>query len=517
MASSDAPPSGLWRALATGVTELERLLARGGQGVGLLGSLVALHVTVFVSFPTGAILLAVTLSALGWYTLSHHLLGRGANPVPLRLATAVLEVSLPVVALVVLWVTQGAEYALGSWVPPQLWTVFVAASILRLDARVPVVMATLASGSYAALWFAVLRPSVVSHDLLLYRDDMQLVRVGSLLLTGLAASGAVVVLRRVIDRASVQLRAEDLFGKYRLGPEIASGGMGKVLEATYCPEGGFQRRVAVKLIHPHLATDPEFVDRFRKEAELGARLTHPNIVSTLDFGRVGDTYFLAMEFVDGRPLSELLRERKKAGAPLPARVVAWIASQVASGLEHAHTKATDDAGRTLRVVHRDLSPANVLLDRSGRVRITDFGVSRALGDTTRLHTRQLVGKPGYVPPESLNGTGVDPRSDLWSFGVLIWEMLSNERLFARESEAAALFAVVEGAIPPLKVARPDLGPAWQVLVDQLLQRDRDQRLESATLAREMLDVLLAGEGLPDATELARLVAPEDEVPELPLD
>lgn len=509
--------SGLWGALASGVGDLERMLARAGQGIAIVATVVALHVTIFVSFDTGKWLLCVTSAALAWYSLAHELLRRRFDPIPVRFGTALVEVAVPVVALVVLWRREGAQYALGSWVPPQLWTVFLAASILRLDPRVPAAMGAASAASYAAAWFVLLRPGVTDTTVLLYRDDMQLVRVGSLFLVGVAGSGAVLGLRRVIDHASAQLRSEELFGKYRLGRDIASGGMGKVSEATYCPEGGFERRVAVKLIHPHLANDPEFVEKFREEASIGARLLHPNIVSTLDFGRVGNTYFLAMEFVDGRPLSELLRDSRASGVPLSPAVVAWVAAQVAAALDHAHVEATDDAGRPLRVVHRDLSPANVLVDRAGRVKLTDFGVARALGDTTRVHTTQLVGKPGYVAPEALNGGGVDPRSDLWSLGVMVWEMLANQRLFSRDSEAGALFAVMEAAIPPLSIVRHGLAPEWQEVVGALLVRDRDRRLATAAAAQRAFERLAAAEGGTGAAELGRLVAPEDEADELPLD
>jgi serine/threonine protein kinase len=513
--SSDG--TGLWRALASGVGDLEQLLTRAGQGITLAGALIALVVTLFVSRDMGFVLLCLTASAFGWYTLVDRLRRRRVAPGALRLLTGALEVLIPLATLLVAWFTQGPEYALGSWVPPQLWSVFLAASILRLDPRAPAAMGLAAAATYGLAWALVLRPTLRDHHLLLYRDEMQLVRVGSLLVTGLAGSAAVLGLRRVIARAATELRAEDLFGKYVLGGEIAAGGMGRVLHATYCPEGGFRRRVAVKLIHPHLAQDPAFIDRFRQEAEIGARLVHPNVVATLDFGKVRDTYFLAMEYVDGRPLSEIARERRAAGAPLPTRVVAALAVQVAAGLEYAHERATDDAGRPLRVVHRDLTPANVLLDRAGRVRILDFGVAKALGDTTRAHTAQLVGKPAYLAPEALRGQGSDPRADLWSLGVVIWELLANDRLFARDTEAASLFAVVDAPIPRPDDRRPDLHPGWQSLLDGLLARDPDQRAGSAAAVRAALEALEAAEGPPAPGELAALASPEHEAADLPLD
>jgi serine/threonine-protein kinase len=511
---TDPPP--LWQALESGVTELEIILARGGQGVGVVGIVLAVWVATFVSRETGAVLAVVVAATLSFYTAVHALLRRGIAVRTLRFVAPLFEVAVPAAVLWILGRTEGAAYAVGSWVPPQLFCVFIAASILRLDPRVPLAMGALAAALYGAIWFGDLRAHV-DPTMTLYRTEMQLVRMGSLVLTGVACAGAVLSLRAAIAEASSQLRSKELFGKYRLGRDLASGGMGRVVEALYCPEGGFQRRVAIKLVHPHLSQDPHFVDRFRHEAELASLLAHPNIVQALDFGRVGDTWFLVMEYVDGRTLHDVLGERRRGARPLPPRLVAELGRQIADGLDHAHVRAVDETGRPLRVVHRDLSPSNVMIDRSGRVRITDFGVARALRGSDRILTENLVGKPAYVSPEALQGEGVDERSDLWSLAVVLWEALANRRLFQRDHDGAALLAVVEAHIPPLAEVRPEAGPTWQAFFDRALSRDRSARFPTAAELRDALAAVVAAEGPVPPHEVGELVAAEEELDELPLD
>ncbi len=514
--SARPEPPGLWSALESGVGELEVVLARGGQGVALITTVVALYVAVMVTRRTGMILSVVSIASLLFYTAAHALLVRDVGRRALRIVIPLVEIGVPSSALYILALTEGPEYALGSWVPPQLFSVFIAASILRLHPMIPLLMGTLSAAAYGAIWWAVIAGQVDS-SFLLYRPEMQITRMISLVLTGGVCAAGVRSLRGAIGLANTRLRQQELFGKYRLGERIASGGMGSVHEALYCPEGGFERKVAIKLIHPHLATDPGFVDRFRREAELCSQLLHPNIVAALDFGRIHDTYFLAMEFVDGRPLSALLRERRRMGRPLAPRAVAWIGLQLAEALHHAHAVATDSHGNLLQVVHRDLSPSNVLIGRSGRIRMADFGVARALGAATHLETKTLVGKASYVAPEQLHEQTVDPRADLWSLGVVLWEALTGDRLFHREHEGATLLAVVTDDVPSVSSVRDGLDPEWDAFLDAALQRDPDQRIPSAAVMRARLDVLVRLEGPPLTSEIAELLLDEAELPDLELD
>jgi len=493
--SSDVPPADpptpatteglLWQTLTANTLDLELMMARAGQAAGVVCILLALFMAFGAGARMGPALVGVSLFVTFGYTLVHSLLSRGAGRERLAWLMPTMEAVFPSLIMGLMAVTQGPAYALGSWVPPQLFAFFLVASILRLRTDVPLAMGAAASLSYAAVYFVVILP-VVDDDLLLHKPSVQLVRVLALFLMSGVVSLGVRALRTNIGAAGRTMRSQELFGKYRIGEPIASGGMGRVVEALYCPEGGFQRRVAIKLIHPHLASDPAFVDRFRVEAELSSRLHHPGIVAALDFGRSDETWFFVMEFVDGIPLSKLLKDNRLAGLWLEPRLVVTMGLQLCDALDHAHAQARDQHGGLLRVLHRDLSPSNILVDRSGQLKISDFGVARALGSDDSLHTKNLVGKPSYVAPEALKNEPVDERSDLWSLAVVLWEALTNDRLFKRTNEAATLLAVLEDPLPRLDEVRPALGPDWQQFFDTALQREPTARFPSAAAMRDAL-------------------------------
>jgi serine/threonine protein kinase len=482
-----------------------------GQGVGLLGAVAAALTAALISPWAGGGLLLVALLLVTFYSAMHLLLEHRVELPALPWVAPTFEVVLPALAWWILARTGGAELAVDSWVVPLLFAIFVAASILRLDPRLPLGMGSAAALLYGFVWWTEQPAAGVPGQEL----SLQLVRMGSLVGVGLAASLGVRSLRQVLDarRAAPQ---RELFGKYRLGREIASGGMGRVVEAAYCPEGGFERRVAMKVLHPHLASQPGYVERFRTEAEIAARLAHPNIVSALDFGRVNETWFLVMEYVDGRTLQDILAEHRRRDRPLHPRVVAWLGQELAQGLDYAHRGARDEHGKLLGVVHRDLSPSNVLLDRAGGVRITDFGVARMLRGEA-LHTGTLMGKPAYVAPETIQNQKTDERSDLWSVGVILWEALANQRLFARDNEGAAMLAVVDSPIPAVSSVREGLAPAWDELFARLLVREPDQRFASAAELHLELGRIALGEGPVLAEDLRELLEAEDALEELELD
>jgi serine/threonine-protein kinase len=319
-------------------------------------------------------------------------------------------------------------------------------------------------------------------------------------------------LRTVIGRAESSVREQDLFGKYRLIRQVASGGMGTVHEALYCPEGGFERRVAIKRIHPHLAEQDSFVQAFRVEAELCARLVHSNIVQVFDFGRVGDTYFLAMEYVDGLTLLSFLRRMSGAQRVLSPAVVAYLGRQILGGLAYSHSGAIGTDGKPLRVIHRDLSPANVLLSTNGEVKISDFGLARALKDAASTRTRTVAGHAGYMAPEQAQGLPLDERCDLFGLAVMLWELLAGRRLFQRDNEATTLLALVSEPIAPISSVRPDLDASWDVFFERGLARDPVARFASAGEMAAVLDRVESPGGRADVALLAGLV---DEALSLP--
>jgi serine/threonine-protein kinase len=280
-----------------------------------------------------------------------------------------------------------------------------------------------------------------------------------------------------------------LFGKYRIVRQIASGGMGMVHEALYCPEGGFERPVAIKRIHPHLAEQDDLVQQFRREAQLSARLVHPNIVQVFDFGRVSDTYFLAMEFVEGMTLLTFMKRHRAHKSAMPAPVVAHIVRQVLHGLAFSHEDARGADGAPLRVIHRDLSPANVLLSSTGAVKISDFGLARALRDAVSTKTLTVAGHVGYMAPEQARGESFDARCDLFGLGVILWEMLAGTRLFLRDTQATTLLALVSDPVVPITSLRSDLTDDWNVFIDSAIAREPRARFASARSMLAALDRL----------------------------
>ncbi len=283
-----------------------------------------------------------------------------------------------------------------------------------------------------------------------------------------------------------QVDSRRLVGRYEILLPIASGGMASVHLARASGAAGFERLFAVKLCHPHLLHDQAFVAMFLDEARMAALIRHPNVVATVDLGTEGEELFLAMEYVEGGALSRLCQAAK--GAPdkrLPLKVALRIALDVLSGLHAAHEVCAVD-GTPLHLVHRDLSPQNVLVGVDGLARVTDFGVARA---EARLHETtgaSVKGKVAYMSPEQLEGAAVDRRSDLFSLGVVLWETLTGRTLFFGESLAETAHAVTHAPIPAPSLVLPGLPRSLDDPVQLALQRNPARR---AATALEVADAL----------------------------
>jgi serine/threonine-protein kinase len=524
--SASSRTSPLWSALVSEASELETLIARAGQLVSVLGIGLSLVVALLVAPALGWTNLAFGVAMLGWFTLLRRLLAHGRFAQTLRWLAPIAEITVPAAIFVGIVMTQGPRYAAGSWVPPQLFGAFIVLSVLRLNPRLPVILGTVAALEYAAVFVFLMRPELVGKRAgePLLADDMQVIRTSSLVLVGLVSSVGTLGIRRAVRHAESEVRAHELFGKYRLGGEIASGGMGTVVRATYCPEGGFERPVAIKRIHPHLARDPRFVADFRREAELCARLLHPNIVSVFDFGRHENTYFFAMEFVDGPHLGALARRVRRHSLQVPGRVAALIGREAADGLRFAHSVARDSEGRLLRVVHRDLSPNNILLSNAGQVKVSDFGIARVLLDSNLHQTQHHTGKLSYMAPEQARAEPFDERVDLFALGVVLWELLMLRPLFTRSSQAATVLAVIEAEIPSPPDERGELATEWREFFKLALERDVAARFQSADEMIAALDRVLLAEGTPKPDELRAwlqtlppeaVVLPGDDDPDAP--
>src|SRR3954470_10503493 len=237
--------------------------------------------------------------------------------------------------------------------------------------------------------------------------------------------------------------------RYELIGELASGGMATVFLARLAGVGGFQRFVAIKRRHPHLAGEEEFIEMFLDEARLAARIHHPHVVPILEVGASERGYYLVMEYIEGDTLARLLARAATSGHKLPATIGTRVVVDMLSGLHAAH-ELRDEHGNPTELVHRDVSPQNVLVGIDGNTRITDFGVARAASRLSATRAGQLKGKIAYMAPEQAVGDpSVDRRADIFSSGIVLWEVLAARRLFKAENEAATLSRVISEPIPDI--------------------------------------------------------------------
>src|SRR4051794_9548760 len=255
-------------------------------------------------------------------------------------------------------------------------------------------------------------------------------------------------------------------GRYELHRRLARGGMADVFLAR---DQLLDRPVAVKVLFPEFATDPNFVERFRREAQSAANLNHPNIVSVYDWGQEQGTYFIVMEYIDGRSLADILRTE----GPLHPQRAAEVASDIASALGFAHRNG---------VVHRDVKPGNVLISPSGQVKVADFGIARALGADPESNLTQagsVMGTATYFAPEQAQGLPLDPRSDLYSLGVVLYEMVTGRPPFSGESPVAIAYKHVQEQPPPPRHLNTNVPPALEAIILKLLSKNPQARYPSA--------------------------------------
>jgi TonB family protein len=280
------------------------------------------------------------------------------------------------------------------------------------------------------------------------------------------------------------------FGQYTLLERIAVGGMAEVWKARMRGVEGFQKTVAIKRILPHMTDNAEFVGMFIDEAKLAAQLTHPNIVHIYDLGKIGRDYYIAMEYVDGRDLRSLLNAGRRKGMPLPLGLSLLIAARLASALDYAHRKR-DFEDRELGLVHRDVSPQNVLLTAEGDVKLCDFGIAKAVSKASQTQMGALKGKLQYMSPEQAWGRPVDGRSDLFSLGAVLFEMVTGERLFAGDSEISVLEAVRQGRVRTPRQVDPSLPREVDDIVIRALALEPQDRFPSAGEMKQRLEGALA--------------------------
>ena len=283
--------------------------------------------------------------------------------------------------------------------------------------------------------------------------------------------------------------AERAFGKYELLERIALGGMAEIFLARSSSLGGVTRQCVIKRILPEYSTDRRFVSMFIDEARITIGLDHPNIVRFFDFGEVDGTYYMAMEFVNGLDLVDLLRQKKRDQSVTPLKPALFLAKSVCDGLHHAHTQ-TDFQGNHQNIVHRDVSPHNIFLSWSGDVKVGDFGIASARNKLSRTQTGTVKGKFAYMSPEHASRGVVDKRADIWAVGVVMHEMLCGRRLFASDNPIATIARVCEHPISRPSSRNKSIPAAVDDIVMRALERDLDARYQNADQMSQDIAALL---------------------------
>lgn len=273
-------------------------------------------------------------------------------------------------------------------------------------------------------------------------------------------------------------------GRYELIRKLATGGMAELFLARERGLAGLERLVVIKRILPHLADDPDFVEMFLREARIIARLNHPNVIQIYELGEEDDQYYIAMEFLHGISVKELMTAARDSGIDLPIDTVLTLVAGACRGAHAAHTLADED-GNPLGVVHRDISPHNVMITASGDVKLLDFGIAKA---TEGLDTTigGLKGKYAYMSPEQCMRRDLDHRSDVFALGIVLWELLTGQRLFTRHSELETMQAIIQEPAPSVYEHNPDLPEGLDAILEPALAKDPDQRYSDAEAFRHAI-------------------------------
>lgn len=282
---------------------------------------------------------------------------------------------------------------------------------------------------------------------------------------------------------------EHRFGRYKLIKRIARGGMAEVFLASYSPNPDFDKLVALKRILPRLSNDEQFVKMFRREARIASQLAHANVVQVFDFGQVNGLWFLAMEYVDGWNLHQVLTELARRERQIPLNLAVYIAREVVRGLAYAHN-ACDRRGQPLGVVHRDLNPPNILLSKHGEVKIADFGVANVYPNLNPA--ADLKGKVSYLAPEVISGEPLDQRTDLWALGIMFHELFTGEKPLNLEtgSDLSKMNRIVHDHATSIQLDLPELPIPLIAATDMLLHKDRSKRPDNADEIGVILDTVV---------------------------
>ena len=266
--------------------------------------------------------------------------------------------------------------------------------------------------------------------------------------------------------------------RYRVTEKVDAGGMAEIFKGFAVSLDGIQKLVAIKRVRPHLASNKKFIKMFIDEARLSMRLSHANITQVFDVGRAQGTYFLVMDFVDGGNLRKIMQVAAEKGYKIPISITVSVIIEVCKALAHAHA-VKDENGLPLSIVHRDVSPPNIMISHQGEVKITDFGLAKAVSHLDTTDPGVVKGKFSYLSPEACEGHSVDARADIFSLGVVLHELLTGRRLFMGKNDLETVELVRKCDVPPPSIFNPEVGPELDEIVLRTLSRDRKARYQSA--------------------------------------
>ncbi len=292
---------------------------------------------------------------------------------------------------------------------------------------------------------------------------------------------------------------------YRVTERLESGGMAEVFRGESTSLAGFKRQVAIKRVLPHLASNEKFIRMFLDEARLSARLTHANIVQVFDIGHVENTYFIVMEFIDGVNLKAMIEHVRARRQPFPLSLAVHVMIKVCEGLQYAH-EATDSDARLLNIVHRDISPPNILISKRGEVKIVDFGLAKAAHSVEKTEPGVVKGKFSYLAPETAMGDEADPQADLFAVGIMLWELLAGRKLFQGETDYQTVKMVQQAVVPPIRTINSAVPDELDKILRKALARSKHERYRTAEqFSEELAEFLLLHRLKATAADLSKLV------------
>ncbi|HEY1532486.1 MAG TPA: serine/threonine-protein kinase, partial [Polyangiaceae bacterium] len=295
--------------------------------------------------------------------------------------------------------------------------------------------------------------------------------------------------------------------RYKVLEKIASGGMAEVFRAESAGLEGFKKTVAIKRVLPHLSEKKQFIGMFLDEARVSAQLSHSNCVQVFDIGVGDNTYFIVMEYVDGADLKGLIEHRKKTNTPFPVEEACLICVRICEGLSYAH-ELTDNNGESLHIVHRDMSPPNVLITRFGEVKIVDFGLAKANSQLEKSEPGIIKGKFSYLSPEAAQGLPVDGKTDIFAVGIILWELLAGRRLFMGETDLETVRMVQQARVPSIRQFNPKVSPELERVLMRSLVGDPAARYQTARdFGRDLNNMLFHMGRAVSSFDIAQLVEP----------